>query len=117
MKKEARVFICNGSPWISTYCPHCGKRVYAREHFCSSCGQELSFVNYEKVLNDGGCSIDLPPVWTEYFVDNEMNKIAFINELKKLEEKYRINSNDPIVKVLRNEYIKTAMENVKEIKE
>ena len=116
MKKEVRIFVCNDSPWISSYCPQCGKRVYQSEHFCTECGQELSFEDYEKVLDDGGCSIDLPPVWTEYIVNDEMNKIAFVKELRKLEEKYRINSKDPMVKILRNEYIKTATENLKEIK-
>ena len=116
MKREVRIFVCNDSPWISSYCPQCGKRVYQNEHFCTECGQELSFVDYEKVLDDGGCSIDLPPVWTEYIVNDEMNKIAFVKELRKLEEKYRINSKDPMVKILRNEYIKTATENLKEIK-
>jgi predicted amidophosphoribosyltransferase len=116
MKREVRIFVCNDSPWISSYCPQCGKRVYQNEHFCKECGQELSVEDYNKVLDDGGCSIDLQPVWTEYIVTDEMNKIAFVKELRKLEEKYRINSKDPIVKILRNEYIKTATENLKEIK-
>ena len=72
MKREVRIFICDGSPWISSYCPHCGKRVYINEKFCKECGQELSFDDYKKVLYDGGCSIDLPPDWTEYIVNDEL---------------------------------------------
>ena len=109
MKQEVRIFICDGSPWISSYCPHCGKRVYMNEKFYNECGQELSFDDYKKVLDDGGCSINLPPDWTEYIVNDELNKIAFVRELRKLEEKYRINSEDPMIKILRTEYIKTAV--------
>ncbi|MBO7692097.1 MAG: zinc ribbon domain-containing protein, partial [Methanobrevibacter sp.] len=44
MKRDARVFVrCGDTPWISTYCPNCGKRINADDHFCKECGQELSF--------------------------------------------------------------------------
>ena len=50
MKRDARVFVrCGDTPWISTYCPNCGKRINADDHFCKECGQELSFENYNKV--------------------------------------------------------------------
>lgn len=116
MKQEVRIFISHNTPWLTSYCPHCGKRVYMNENFCKDCGQELSFDDYKKVLNDGGRSFDLPRDWTEFIVNDELNKMAFVKELRKLEEKYRINSDDPMVKILRNEYIKTAVENLKEIK-
>lgn len=113
MKKDARVFVrCGGAPWIATYCPNCGKRISAEDHFCNECGQELSFENYHKVRElDRLGKIKLTLNWTEYFVNEEENQSVFLARLEQLEQEFLINTKEnPIVKILRNEYVKTAFE-------
>ena len=112
MKQEVRIFICNDSPWIVSYCPQCGKRVYQNEHFCKECGQELSFENYNKVRElDRLGKIKLTRNWTEYYVNEEDNQSVFLARLEQLEKEFFIDTKEnPIVKILRNEYVKTAFE-------
>lgn len=112
MKNDARVFVrCGDSPWIATYCPNCGKRISAEDHFCKECGQELSFENYHKVreLSRLG-KIKLTLDWREYFVNEEENQSVFLARLEQLEQEFLIDKENPIVKILRNEYVKTAFE-------
>ena len=119
MKRDARVFVrCGDSPWISTYCPNCGKRISADDHFCKECGQELSFENFNKVLELNRLSkIKLTRNWTEYEVNEEDNQSVFLARLEQLEKEFLINTKEnPIVKILRNEYIKTAFENKQKVK-
>ena len=112
MKKDARVFVrCGGCPWISAYCPECGTRISTEDHFCKNCGQELSFENYNKVreLSNQG-KIKLTLNWKEYFVNEEENQALFLARLEQLEQEFLIDKENPIVKILRNEYVKTAFE-------
>lgn len=110
MKKEVRIFIKNATPWLSAICPGCCKIVYTDQKFCTNCGQELSFIDYRKVLHGGGSSIHkLPRDWTEYIVDDTLNKNAFIQRLEQLEQDCHVNSKDStILKIMRNAYIETC---------
>lgn len=113
MKRDARVFVrCCDTPWISTYCPNCGERIYPNDHFCKECGQELSFENYNKVHElDRLGKIKLTRNWTEYYVNEEDNQSVFLARLEQLEKEFLIDTKEnPIVKILRNEYVKTAFE-------
>ena len=112
MRKNARVFVrCGDAPWISAYCPECGTRISPDDHFCKECGQELSFENYNKVreLSNQG-KIKLTVNWKEYFVNEEENQSIFLARLEQLEQEFLIDKENPIVKILRNEYVKTAFE-------
>ena len=88
MKRDARVFVrCGDTPWISTYCPNCGKRISVDDHFCKECGQELSFENYNKVRElDRLGKIKLTRNWTEYYVNEEENQSVFLARLEQLEK-------------------------------
>ena len=110
MKKEVRIFIKHDSPWLCAICPGCAKVVYTDQKFCPNCGQELSFIDYLKVRHDGGSSIPkLPRVWTEYIVDDTLNKNAFIQRLEQLEQTCHVNPKDStILKIMRNAYIDTC---------
>ena len=113
MKKDARVFVrCGNSPWITACCPHCGSTISTGDHFCKNCGQELTFENYNKVreLSNLG-KIKLTVNWKEYFVNEEENQSLFLARLAQLEQEFLIDTKEnPIVKILRNEYVKTAFE-------
>lgn len=113
MKRDARVFVrCGDTPWITACCPHCGTTINTGDHFCKNCGQELSFKNYNKVreLSNQG-KITLTRDWKEYFVNEEENQSLFLARLEQLEQEFLIDAKEnPIVKILRNEYVKTAFE-------
>ena len=113
MKKDARVFVrCGDTPWIAAYCPHCGTRISTEDHFCKNCGQELSFENYNKVSELANLGkIKLTLNWREYFVNEKENQEVFLARLEQLEKEFLIDTKEnTIVKILRNEYIKTAFE-------
>ena len=119
MKKDARVFVrCGDCPWIATYCPNCDTRISPDDHFCKECGQELSFENYHKVRElDRLGKIKLTLNWTEYYVNEEENQSVFLARLEQLEKEFLIDTKEnPIVKILRNEYVKTAFENKQKVK-
>jgi len=108
-RKEARVFVRHGSPWIGCVCPCCNHDVSIKDNNCSNCGTPLGFLNYHKVQETGGHGLNLSPKWTEVFIDDEINKTYFITQLKKLERQCRVEDGS-ILKVMRDAYIKTCFE-------
>jgi predicted amidophosphoribosyltransferase len=105
---EVRIFVRNDSPWIKAVCPNCGNDVRYTEH-CPKCGQALSYRYFNTVLDDGGCSIELPPTWSELVIDRRLQIQRFMEGLKDLERMCNIKE-DSILKIIRKEYIKTCFE-------
>ena len=107
---EVRIFVRFGSPWIKAICPKCGNNVGVVK-YCQNCGQELSYNDFNAVLNDGGHNVELPPVWSEIIVNKSLRMQRLVEGLKELERMCNIKE-DSILKILRNEYIKTCFEKV-----
>ena len=113
MKKEALVFVRDGSPWITTNCPNCGKHIPFDQKFCAECGQEISYEHFRKIFQDGhGCmSIKLPPTWTRCLPDDGVNQEFFIRELEKLERICQVHPKDEtMLKIMREAYVRNCFE-------
>ena len=105
---EVRIFVKDDCPWIKAVCPKCGSNVGVM-NYCKNSGQELSYNDFSAVLDDGGRNIELPSVWSEIIVDKRLQIQRFVKGLKDLERMCNIKE-DSILKIMRNEYIKTCFE-------
>jgi len=107
--KEATVYVQKGSPWITCCCPVCGKTVYRSQKFCPECGQALSFNDYRIVSETGGHGIKLPYAWQRIVIGDAVKLEYITRTLKKLEAECQI-EDGPILRIMREAYIKTCLE-------
>lgn len=107
--KEAHVYVQYGSPWISCCCPACGKTVYSNDKFCVECGQALKFNDYKRVLEIGASRLKVTGGWKRIVIDDAVKEAYLRRRLEKLEAECQI-EDSPILRIMREEYIKTCFE-------